>query len=86
MFGSNVSVVKNSAGSPLKMSPSITLYDLSMSRSIRIAWLLEELELPYTIIHAERDPSNGLSEESFKRQTGTMLGKAPVLKDGDLLN
>ncbi|KAG8525591.1 uncharacterized protein KY384_009235 [Bacidia gigantensis] len=63
--------------------PQLTLYDLSASRSIRTAWLLEELSLPYALIHADRS-SNGLSDADFKAQTGTILGKAPVLKDGSL--
>lgn len=58
---------------------NITLYDLSGSRSIRIAWLLEELDLAYTVVHADRNES-GLSDDEFKKQTGTFLGKAPVLK------
>ena len=58
---------------------NITLYDLSGSRSIRIAWLLEELDLSYTVVHADRNES-GLSDDEFKKQTGTFLGKAPVLK------
>ncbi|KAL8723271.1 MAG: hypothetical protein Q9225_000393 [Loekoesia sp. 1 TL-2023] len=62
---------------------TLTLYDLSGSRSIRIAWLLEELSLDYTLIHAERN-ADGLSSADFKVQTGTILGKVPVLKDGDL--
>lgn len=64
--------------------PPITLHHLQASRSIRIAWLLEELSLPYTIISADRERS-GLSPATFKESTGTILGKAPVLKDGDLI-
>ena len=64
--------------------PQITLYDLSTSRSIRTAWLLEELEVPYHLIHADRNES-GLSNDDFKKETGTLQGKAPVLKDGDLV-
>ena len=64
--------------------PPITLHHLQASRSIRIAWLLEELSLPYTIIRADREPS-GLSPASFKESTGTILGKVPVLKDGELI-
>ena len=66
-----------------KMS-EITLYDLSTSRSIRTAWLLEELQLRYNVVHAERNGS-GLSDSSFKKQIGTYMGKAPTLTDGELV-
>ena len=63
---------------------SITLYDLERSRSIRIAWLLEELQLPYTLKHGKRVPETGSMEEEFRQTIGTKLGKAPTLMDGDL--
>ncbi len=34
----------------------ITLYNLKQSRSQRIAWLLEVLNLPYDVKNFERDP------------------------------
>lgn len=66
----------------LKM-PDITLCFLQASRSIGIAWLLEELGLDYELQTYDRE-SSGLAPADFKQTCGTVLGKAPVLKDGDL--
>lgn len=63
--------------------PDLTLYFLQASRSIRIAWLLEELGLDYKLEYYDREDT-GLAPASFKESCGTFLGKAPVLKDGDL--
>jgi len=60
----------------------ITLYFLQASRSIRVAWLLEELSLPYKSIYFDRE--NNKAPAEFKTESGNPLGKAPVLKDGDL--
>ena len=67
----------------LKM-PDITLYFLQASRSIRIAWLLEELGLDYRVEAYDRE-SSGFAPAAFKQACGTDLGKAPVLKDGSLI-
>ena len=64
--------------------PNLTLYHLQASRSIRVAWLLEELGLEYTLHSFERE-SNGLAPAEFKTGCKTFLGKAPVLFDGDLI-
>lgn len=64
--------------------PDLTLYFLQASRSIRIAWLLEELGLIYKLETYDRE-SSGLAPAGFKQSCGTHLGKAPVLKDGDLI-
>ena len=64
--------------------PDITLYFLQASRSIRIAWLLEELGLEYKVKAYDRE-STGLAPAAFKQSCGTLLGKAPVLKDGSLV-
>ncbi|KAJ4417581.1 hypothetical protein N0V82_006054 [Gnomoniopsis sp. IMI 355080] len=69
------------------MAPDITLFFLNASRSIRIAFLLEALNLPYTLISADRAP-NGLAPPDFKariRGAGQSLGKSPTLLDGDLV-
>lgn len=63
--------------------PNLTLYFLQASRSIRIAWLLEELGLPYTSIFFPRE--NNKAPADFKQISGNALGKAPVLKDGNLM-
>lgn len=62
-------------------SPNITLYFLQASRSIRVAWLLEELQLPYKNIFYPRE--NNKAPAAFKKESGNALGKAPVLKDGE---
>lgn len=63
--------------------PDLTLYFLQASRSIRIAWLLEELGLDYKLECYDREDT-GLAPAEFKKSSGTLLGKAPVLKDGHL--
>jgi len=65
-------------------SPNITLYFLGASRAIRIAWLLEELSLPYELVSSPR-ASNGLAPPAFKAKVPTKLGKSPVIKDGDIV-
>lgn len=64
-------------------NPQITLYFLQASRSIRIAWLLEELSLPYKPIFFPRE--NNKAPREFKEKSGNALGKAPALKDGDVV-
>ncbi|OAG10670.1 uncharacterized protein CC84DRAFT_1237598 [Paraphaeosphaeria sporulosa] len=63
--------------------PPITLWFLQASRSIRIAWLLEELGLDYEIRFADRMP-NMKAPNDFKASSGNPLGKFPSLKDGDI--
>jgi glutathione S-transferase len=58
----------------------IVLHHLNNSRSQRILWLLEELEVPYEIKVYER--VNGLAPESLKQVHP--LGKSPIVTDGDL--
>ncbi|OQU94663.1 Glutathione S-transferase, domain-containing protein [Cladophialophora immunda] len=65
-------------------NPDITLFFLGASRAIRIAWLLEELNLPYQLVSSPR-ASNGLAPEEFKAQIPTRMGKSPVVTDGDLV-
>jgi glutathione S-transferase len=62
--------------------PPITLWFLQASRSIRTAWLLEELELDYTLKFSDRE--NGLAPKDFKTASQNLLGKFPTLQDGDL--
>ncbi|KAK4548211.1 hypothetical protein LTR36_010080 [Oleoguttula mirabilis] len=62
--------------------PQLTLYFLQASRSIRVAWLLEELGLDYEVKFADRE--NGAAPKWMKEEAGG-LGKFPTLKDGDLL-
>ncbi|KAK9326106.1 hypothetical protein V1517DRAFT_360217 [Lipomyces orientalis] len=50
-----------------------------MSRSHRILWLLEELQLPYTLKTYKRDPKTYRAEKSLKEVHP--LGKSPVITD-----
>ena len=64
--------------------PDITLFFLDASRAIRIAWLLEELDLPYKLVASPR-MSNNLAPPEFKAKIPSALGKSPTLQDGDLV-
>lgn len=61
----------------------ITVHHLNNSRSQRILWMLEELEVPYQIQRYQRDPKTMLAPESLKKIHP--LGKSPVITDGDLV-
>jgi len=60
----------------------ITLHHLDHSRSQRVLWLLEELELPYDIKRYARNPQTMLAPAELKEVHP--LGKSPVITDGDL--
>ena len=57
----------------------ITVHHLENSRSQRILWLLEELELPYEVRRYERDRRTMLAPPELKKVHP--LGKAPVIVD-----
>jgi glutathione S-transferase len=59
----------------------IKVHDLVHSRSSRIVWLLEELELPYEQIVYQREPSM-MAPPAMKEIHP--LGKAPIIQDGDV--
>ena len=59
----------------------ITLHHLNNSRSQRILWLLEELELDYQIKGYERDKVTILAPDSLKKIHP--LGKSPVITDDE---
>jgi len=59
----------------------IEVHHLNNSRSQRVLWLLEELELPYEVVRYERDAQTNLAPEALKRIHP--LGKSPVIRDGD---
>lgn len=61
-------------------NPSITVYWLNESRADRILFLLEELEVPYTIEKFDRG-SDKLAPADLKKIHP--LGKSPVIKDGN---
>jgi glutathione S-transferase len=59
---------------------TITVHHLNNSRSQRVLWLLEELELPYEIKYYQRDPKTMLAPPELKAVHP--LGKSPVITDG----
>jgi len=58
----------------------LTVHHLENSRSQRILWLLEELEVPYEVRHYKRDPQTMLAPPALKKVHP--LGKSPVVTDG----
>lgn len=60
----------------------ITVHHLNNSRSQRILWMLEELEIPYQIQRYQRDEKTMLAPDALKKVHP--LGKSPVLVDNDL--
>ncbi|MFN0159874.1 MAG: glutathione S-transferase [Burkholderiales bacterium] len=58
----------------------ITIHHLENSRSQRILWLLEELDLKYKVKRYERDRKTSLAPPELKAVHP--LGKSPVLTDG----
>lgn len=59
----------------------IVVHHLNNSRSQRIIWLLEELELEYEVKRYERDPQTMLAPPELKAVHP--LGKSPVITDGE---
>lgn len=59
----------------------ITVHHLDHSRSQRVLWILEELEVPYEIVTYQRDPETMFAPESLTKVHP--LGKSPVVVDGD---
>lgn len=57
----------------------LTVHHLENSRSQRVLWLLEELEVPYEIIRYARDPVTMLAPPALKAIHP--LGKSPVVTD-----
>ncbi|HTU11038.1 MAG TPA: glutathione S-transferase [Allosphingosinicella sp.] len=57
----------------------IRVHHLENSRSQRILWLLEELDLSYEVIRYERDPRTMLAPPSLRKVHP--LGKSPVIED-----
>ena len=57
----------------------ITVHHLNNSRSQRVLWLLEELELPYEIKRYTRNPKTMLAPPELRRVHP--LGKSPLIED-----
>ncbi len=58
----------------------ISVHHLNSSRSQRVLWLLEELELPYEIVRYQRDHKTMMAPASLRDVHP--LGKSPVITDG----
>jgi glutathione S-transferase len=59
----------------------IVVHHLNNSRSQRVLWLLEELQVPYEVKRYQRDPKTMLAPPELKAVHP--LGKSPVVTDGD---
>ncbi|KZO89441.1 thioredoxin-like protein, partial [Calocera viscosa TUFC12733] len=64
---------------PAKEAAKLIVHHLDDSRSQRVLWLLEELELPYEIKYYKRLPSRQAPPELKKVHP---LGKSPIITDG----
>ncbi|CRX46331.1 TPA: glutathione S-transferase [Yersinia enterocolitica] len=60
----------------------VVVHHLNNSRSQRILWMLEELQVPYELKRYQRDPGSLLAPPELKKIHP--LGKSPVITDGDL--
>lgn len=58
------------------------IHHLVLSRSDRIVWLAEELDLKYELVRHERDPATFRAPKSLWRVSP--MGKAPVIQDGEV--
>jgi len=58
----------------------IRVHHLNNSRSQRVLWLLEELQVPYEVVPYQRDPRTMLAPAALRKVFP--LGKAPVIEDG----
>jgi len=60
----------------------LTVHHLNNSRSQRVLWLLEELEVPYEVIRYQRGAKTMLAPSSLLAVHA--LGKSPVITDGGI--
>jgi glutathione S-transferase len=60
----------------------VVVHHLNNSRSQRVLWLLEELEVPYEVQRYERDAKTMLAPAALLAVHP--LGKSPVIVDGDV--
>lgn len=61
----------------------IKVHHLNQSRSTRVIWLLEELNMPYDIVHHQRDAQTRLAPNSLKEIHP--LSKAPVIEHNEVV-
>jgi glutathione S-transferase len=59
----------------------IRVHHLNNSRSQRVLWLLEELQVPYEVVRYQRNPRTRLAPPALKGVYP--LGKSPVIEDGE---
>ncbi|KAF8318794.1 thioredoxin-like protein [Clavulina sp. PMI_390] len=59
----------------------LVVHHLNNSRSLRVLWLLEELQVPYTVKHYQRDDNQQAPKELKEIHP---LGKSPIVTDGDV--
>jgi glutathione S-transferase len=62
---------------------TITVHHLENSRSQRILWMLEELEMPYEVQRYERNRKTMLAPPALRQVHP--LGKSPVIQDGSVV-
>ena len=60
----------------------LIVHHLNKSRSKRILWLLEELQMPYQLVQHQRDPQTNLAPDSLKAIHP--LAKAPIIVDDEI--
>ena len=58
----------------------LIVHHLENSRSQRILWMLEELNVEYEVVRYERDQATMLAPAALKAVHP--LGKSPVIEDG----
>jgi glutathione S-transferase len=61
----------------------LTVHHLNNSRSQRVLWLMEELDVEYDIRRYQRDAKTMLAPPELRKIHP--LGKSPVISDGDLV-
>jgi len=62
---------------------TLKLHHLNASRSQRLVWLLEELEIEHEIVHYTRNAETGLAPPELLAIHP--MGKSPLLEDGDVV-
>lgn len=60
---------------------TIIVHHLENSRSQRVLWMLEELDLPYEVRRYQRDPKTMLAPPALRQVHP--LGKSPVIEDSE---
>jgi len=64
------------------LEKTIIVHHLNDSRSQRVLWLLEELEVPYEIKQYQRQPDMAAPKEMLEINP---LGKSPAITDEDVV-